>query len=160
MRLAILSSVFLLACGGQKALVPSHPAVAKYNQPVEQTRDAVQSVLAERWMHIAPMGADGFATTRECRTENGEQCPKADPRTGFVDGTPTYVFQLAARVVPNGAGAIVSVMATLAPAHPGDGVQSYEIGKGDVPRWLQHEVDDVQAAVAHRLAPPPAANAL
>lgn len=153
MRHAILASVFLAACGAPTALVPSHPAVARYNAPVDATRDAVQEVLAQRWQHVDPMGSDGFATPRECRTENGDGCAKHDAFTRGDDGASTFMFQLAARVVPNGGGAIVSVVATLAPSHAGGETRVYQVGKGEVPSWLQAEVDGVQAAIQHKLAP-------
>jgi len=154
MRLAILSSLFLAACGAQTTMVASHPAVARYTTNIDDTKSAVHDVLAERWMNIAPMGSDGFATPRECRTENGDACKR---HTAFDHGTSTdeqtFLFQLAARVVPTGEGTIVSVVATLAPSKPGGESKTYEIGKGDVPSWMQGEVEKVQREISHKLAP-------
>jgi hypothetical protein len=113
----------------------------------------VHDVLADRWLHVDEVGSDGFATPPECRTDDGEQCSKRSLfDKGSADTAQTYGFQLAARVMPSDAGVIVEIIATLAP-RAGSQAPAYAIGKGDVPSWLQHEVEDVQAAVRHKLAP-------
>ena len=149
MRLAILTSAFLAACASTSALVPSHPAVARYSTSVDDTRAAVESVLAARWTDVAPVGQDGFAGKAECRTATGETCPRINAWTpASTAATATYGFQVAAVVVPSNGGVVVSVGATLA-GHDG----RYEVGKGEVPAWMQHEVELVQREIAHQLAP-------
>jgi hypothetical protein len=149
MRLAILSSALLAACASTSSLVPSHPAVARYSASLDDTRTAVQSVLAARWMHVDAVGQDGFATQRECRTATGDGCPRQNAWTApSAAGVATYGFQVAAVVVPSASGVVVQVGATLA-GHDGH----YEVGKGEVPAWMQHEVEAVQREIAHQLAP-------
>jgi hypothetical protein len=149
MRLAILSSVLLSACASTSAMVPSHPAVARYSTTLDDTRAAVQSVLTARWMHVDAVGQDGFATQAECRTATGDGCPRHDAwASPSAAGVATYGFQVAAFVVPSSNGVVVRVGATLA-GHDG----RYEVGKGEVPAWMQHEVETVQREIAHQLAP-------
>jgi hypothetical protein len=154
MRFAILASVLLAACAPTSSLVPSHPAVARYPATLDATRTAVHDVLAARWLHVDQVGADGFATPPECRTATGDGCPKHDAFTRPADKTSVmmYGFQIAARVVPTDGGVIVRVGAVLEPQQ-GAGGPAYEIGKGDVPAWVQHEVELVQSEIAHQLAP-------
>jgi hypothetical protein len=149
MRLAILSSVILSACASTASLVPSHPAVARYTSNLDDTRAAVQSVLTSRWMHVDAVGEDGFATQAECRTATGDGCPRKNAWTSpSASSVATYGFQVAAFVVPSSGGVVVRVGATLA-GHDG----RYEVGKGQVPAWMQQEVDTVQREIAHQLAP-------
>jgi hypothetical protein len=149
MRLAIACSVFFAACASTSSMVPSHPAVARYSSTIDDTRAAVESVLAARWKDVAPVGADGFTTKSECRTADGDGCPRVNAWSSpNAKGVATYGFQVAAVVVQSSGGVVVSVGATLA-GHDG----RYEVGKGQVPAWMQHEVELVQREIAHQLAP-------
>jgi hypothetical protein len=99
-------------------------------------------------MHIDPVGQDGFATAAECRTANGEVCPHVNAWSHDGGGAAMFGFQVVSFVVPSSGGVVVQVSAKLA-GHDGH----YEVGKGDVPAWMQREVETVQREIAHQLAP-------
>jgi len=156
MRLAIASLVSLAACASSApSLVPSHPQVARYSASVDDTRTAVREVLASHWLHVDAVGEDSFATGPECRTDRGGPCPTranafTTPGT-HQEQVMTYKLKVAARVVPSNDGVLVNLAATLTSQTPGG--QSYELGKGEVPAWLQRDVDSVQREISHQLAP-------
>jgi hypothetical protein len=135
-------------------MVSSRPAVVRYSATLDATRAAVQEVLAGRSLHVNEVGGDTFMTAPECRTDGGELCARQTAwtakSTDAKSGGETFGFELAARVVPVDGGAIVRVGARLA---KGQG-QVMEVGNGEVPAWVQHEVDQVQAEIARVLVPP------
>ena len=158
MRFAITASVFLAACAPASRLVPSHPSVARYSMNVDATRAAVHDALAVRWQRVDEVGTDGFSTDFECRTDAGDGCPAkrgawANPGDGAATGVETYGFQIVARVVSSDSGAIVQISARVQQRGQS---QVVEVGKGEVPAWAQHEVEGLQAAISHKLAPPSA----
>jgi hypothetical protein len=152
MRNLILSSVLLAACATNTSLVHSRPAVVQYHTDVDVAKNAVHDVLATNF-YVNDVGSDAFATKAVCRTEHGDVCPghagQANAWTPSQSTDPNvkmYALQVFAKIVPSANGVVVSVGATL-----GGKDASYQIGQGDVPAWLQNEVDMIQKQVRDQI---------